>query len=304
MSSEHPSNRPWDREPRERREPREHREPPTGGNGMAVAAIVCGGIALLLGPLLGVPAMILGGIALTRPHGRTAAVLGIVLGGLGSVIIPIVLVYAVGKVRETAARLSDQNNLMQIGLAFHSYHDVHGRVSRYAPNPRGEPNAGLSWRVALLPYLEHDNLARRFDFSSSWEAPSNRALVSTPVKVFHTPLGANPLANGETPYRVFVGGGALFADDGKPSSLVGMADQPGHTILVAHATEQVPWAAPRELPYAPTGALPRLGHFGGPGWWNVCLANGSVRAVPADTPERTVRALVTSAGGEPVDMGW
>lgn len=300
MSNDHPSDQPWDRAPRERRPRPEN----TGGNSLAVAAVVCGGLAILLGPLLGIPAMILGGIALTRPHGRTAAVLGIAFGGLGTVIIPVLLIGAVGKVRQAAARLSDQNNLKQIGIAFHSYHDVNGNISRYAPNPRGEPNAGISWRVALLPYLEQDNIAKRFDYSSSWDAPSNRALVSIPVKVFHTPLGANPLASGETPYRVFVGGGALLSGDAKRSSFGDIADHPGHTILVAHATEQVPWAAPLELPYDPNGALPALGHFGGPGWWNVCLADGAVRVVPADTPERTVRALVTRAGGEPVELDW
>ncbi|HXG10342.1 MAG TPA: DUF1559 domain-containing protein [Gemmataceae bacterium] len=68
------------------------------------------------------------------------------------------LLPAVQKVREAAARSQCANNLKQIGLAVHNYHDSYGKL----PNAYAA-TTGLSWHVYLLPYIEQDNLYRRFD---------------------------------------------------------------------------------------------------------------------------------------------
>jgi prepilin-type N-terminal cleavage/methylation domain-containing protein/prepilin-type processing-associated H-X9-DG protein len=72
------------------------------------------------------------------------------------------LLPAVQKVREAAARAKCQNNLKQIGLGLHNYHDANGTF----------PEAGvrlteLGWHVYVLPYIEQDNLYKRFDLRTS-----------------------------------------------------------------------------------------------------------------------------------------
>jgi prepilin-type N-terminal cleavage/methylation domain-containing protein/prepilin-type processing-associated H-X9-DG protein len=68
------------------------------------------------------------------------------------------LLPAVQKVREAAARAKCQNNLKQIGIAAHSYHDTRGRLPEaYIAT------TGLSWHVNILPFIEQDNLFKRFD---------------------------------------------------------------------------------------------------------------------------------------------
>ena len=72
------------------------------------------------------------------------------------------LLPAVQKVREAAARMKCSNNLKQIGLAAHSFHDTNGSL----PNAY-DPRTGLSWHVLILPYIEQDNLFKQFDMTNA-----------------------------------------------------------------------------------------------------------------------------------------
>jgi prepilin-type N-terminal cleavage/methylation domain-containing protein/prepilin-type processing-associated H-X9-DG protein len=78
------------------------------------------------------------------------AIIGILIG---------MLLPAIQEIRALAARLKCQNNLKQIGLAAHNYHEGH---ERFPPGMTGPP-ANANALVFLLPYLDEDNRARRFD---------------------------------------------------------------------------------------------------------------------------------------------
>jgi prepilin-type N-terminal cleavage/methylation domain-containing protein/prepilin-type processing-associated H-X9-DG protein len=96
------------------------------------------------------------------------------------------LLPAVQKVREAAARARCINNLKQMGLACHGYHDTHeafppGYIAS-ASYPDTAP--GWGWAAFLLPFLEEDNLFRQLDLGQPVE---DSAAIQTVLKVFLCP---------------------------------------------------------------------------------------------------------------------
>jgi prepilin-type N-terminal cleavage/methylation domain-containing protein/prepilin-type processing-associated H-X9-DG protein len=105
------------------------------------------------------------------------------------------LLPAVQNIRETAARMSCANNLKQIGLALHSYHDANnafppGYVDRNTdPNstPDNDLGPGWGWASFLLPHLEQGNVYNQINFSQGVGTGSNRAISQQPLAVFQCP---------------------------------------------------------------------------------------------------------------------
>jgi prepilin-type N-terminal cleavage/methylation domain-containing protein/prepilin-type processing-associated H-X9-DG protein len=90
------------------------------------------------------------------------------------------LLPAVQKVRESAARLKCQNNQKQIGLALHNYHDVNGYFPTntwvmYGPSQSVRTN----WSWHLMPYIEQDNLLRIIDLQIGLGGPNWQAVNGT-----------------------------------------------------------------------------------------------------------------------------
>lgn len=103
------------------------------------------------------------------------------------------LLPAVQKVREAAARAQCQNNLKQLGLATHGYHDsflffpASGWTKAGAGNPAGKWH---SWRVAILPFVEQDNLRRLIDLNIHWWEGTNLDAAATQLKLYQCPSAA------------------------------------------------------------------------------------------------------------------
>jgi prepilin-type N-terminal cleavage/methylation domain-containing protein len=92
------------------------------------------------------------------------------------------LVPAIQKVREAAARTQCGNNLKQIGLAFHSYHDVY----KAFPPGRIDQNGGANWPVFLLPYLEQEDLFKHWNMKKLYyDQP--RSFLDAQVEVYYCP---------------------------------------------------------------------------------------------------------------------
>src|SRR5687768_4401405 len=95
------------------------------------------------------------------------------------------LLPAVQKVREAAARMQCQNNMKQLGIALHAFHDANGRMppggsDDSPPFGNGSGGWGSSWKVYILPYVEQGNIYNKWVFngSSGWSNANNAALVN------------------------------------------------------------------------------------------------------------------------------
>src|SRR5215216_2033978 len=97
------------------------------------------------------------------------------------------LLPAVQKVRDAAARAKCQNNLKQIGLAAHNFHDSYEfLVPAWIGNNSLDPDGWATWAVLLLPYVEQDNISKLWDvrYQASKQTP---AAYQQQLKVLHCP---------------------------------------------------------------------------------------------------------------------
>lgn len=186
-------------------------------------------------------------------------------------------------------------------MGMHSYADQHGSLPPAAIySPDGKPL--LSWRVAILPYIEQNELYRQFKLDEPWDSPHNYALLAKMPTTFEHFHGRVAPVQFTTYYRVFVGPGAAF-EGPIGISLKDFPDGTSTTLLVVEAADAVPWTQPAELGVRPECAVPRLGgHF--PEVFVAALADASVRMVNTATSESTLRAAITRNEGAELGADW
>ena len=192
---------------------------------------------------------------------------------------------------------TSENNLKQIGLALHNYESAM-QVFPNNSNPQGKKPA-VSWRVAILPFIEQENLFKAYKFDEEWDGENNKKLIEK-MPTTYAPVRVKTKEKGHTFYRGFTGKGTLF-EEGKPFSLAKITDGTSNTIAVVEAGESVPWTKPDDIPFDAKKDLPKLGGLFD-GEFHIALCDGSVRKVKAKFDADILKAMITRNGGEVVDV--
>ena len=208
---------------------------------------------------------------------------------------------AVQKTRVAAKRTQSQNNLKQIAMAMHNYHDTFGFFPPQALKDKKDKNGKplLSWRVAILPFIEQDALYRQFKLDEPWDSEHNKKLLEQMPKIY-APVNAKTGEKYETYYQGFAGKGTVF-EPGEKIRIADIVDGTSTTIMIVEAANSVPWTKPEDLPFDPEKPLPKLGaEF--PDIFNAAFCDGSVHAITKKIDDKTLRALITRNGGEPVNF--
>jgi prepilin-type processing-associated H-X9-DG protein len=205
------------------------------------------------------------------------------------------LLPATQSAREAARRAQCTNNLKQIMLAMHNHLAANNAFPRDITDKDGKPL--LSWRVAILPYIEQAELYNKFKLDEPWDSPHNKELLKEMPTTFQCPSRAKPEPF-TTAYRGFVGPAAIF-ETGQDIGLASVTDGTSNTIAVAEASEAVPWSKPADLPFDQQ-AKPSLYGAGSshPGGFNCGFADGSVRFIKNSIDKSVFKALITRNGGE------
>jgi prepilin-type N-terminal cleavage/methylation domain-containing protein/prepilin-type processing-associated H-X9-DG protein len=130
---------------------------------------------------------------MTRRRGFTLIELLVVIAIIGILIG--LLLPAVQKIRESAARMQCTNNLKQIGLGLHNYHDTNksfppGYIDGNTdPNstPNNDVGPGWGWAAFLLPYIEQQNVYNQINFKVGIGLGSNATICQQQLKIYQCP---------------------------------------------------------------------------------------------------------------------
>jgi len=278
------------------------------GNGMAMASLVLGLLSILFGPCTGVIGGILGMIGLGRPSGKGMAVTGLILSGLFSITHTAGGIWGFFQMRESAGKYQVSLNMKQIGLAGHSHNDANGYLPMpYVKRPNDQMgqvptdvNDRLGWRVTILPYIEQENVFRRFNFNEPWNGPTNQPISSTPIMQYSD---SDARTDPTTRFRGFYDNGAIFDTKTQVRIPAGIMDGTSNTIFVVEGGDKVTWTRFQEYKFEPTGPLPPLGRAD-KNTYQVLMADGSTKTIRRSVSEATLKAAITRAGGEIMGPDW
>jgi prepilin-type processing-associated H-X9-DG protein len=219
------------------------------------------------------------------------------------------LARAVADAREAARRSQCVCNFCQITLALINYHDIYGSLPpAHVDDAQGRPL--YSWRVLILPQMEHSTLYNAFNLSEPWDSPGNSKLLGMMPHTFACPSRSDVRGGSKTSLTSYVavtGPGTAFPD-GKTVRFADFKDGTSRTLLAVEVENvDIAWTEPRDLDVRtmslklndPARAGISSKHYRGA---NVSFADGGKKFMTEGISPRDLKAMMTIDGGEEVDV--
>lgn len=244
-----------------------------------------------------------------RGQMSTTAIVFLVLGIVFAVMVVIgailiaLLLPAVQQARTAARRTQSKNNLKQIGLAMHNYHDVYnmfppGGIYTKKDDPYN------AWMTSLLPYVEQSRLYDMLNPNEPWTSATNQPVFQNVVPQYLSPnvepdhskvgsLGASHYA-----------GNSQFLKKNAGRKMFEITDGTSNTIMAGEvAGGFMAWGDPANLRDPANGIGTGPNQFGGPVGQmgvQVLAADGSVHFISDNVNPQVLKALASPDGGEQI----
>ena len=229
---------------------------------------------------------------------------------------------AVNDARGAALRMYCAGRMNQLSCAFYSYHETHGSFPpAYTVDENGKPLH--SWRVLLLPFMEHKELYEKIRLDEPWDSEYNRQFHEISLGIYQCPASARSitipslirnvlLKNRELfrmancDYSVIVGEETIFPGT-QPVTLNDITDGPENTILIVERLVPVCWMDPNNEIRFETACEGVNKHPLGIGSEhrsvvNVGMAHGHYRYI--DEGIKNIKPLLTKSAGDEIEAEW
>lgn len=208
---------------------------------------------------------------------------------------------AVQTAREFTTRLNSDNNLKQLGLAFHNYESAYSHFPERAKTDE-DGNQLLSWRVLLLPFLEEGRLYEKFNLDEPWDSEQNKALLAEMPDVYKNPRLELP--EGYTCYVAPYGGKDEKRTiwDIEKCSFRNVTDGTSNTIMFVqvNADAAVPWTKPDDFDIAAKSLIEFL--LERPKGGQATMCDGATTQIGGVVDEEQLEALLGAADGVYVEL--
>ena len=227
-------------------------------------------------------------LTITADVSQNMATQGVLIG---------LLLPAVQAAREAARRMSSSNNLKQIALAIHNHHAAYKKLPQNITSEDGKPL--LSWRVAILPFVDEYELYKEFKLDEPWDSRHNIKLLGRMPAIFKHP--GMVIAPGTTVFQRPVGKGLMSPDgelrfrdvtDGMSSTIMG---------LESLGKDAVKWTKPEDI-RLDNGFPLNVLQDGTRQGFHVMLADGAVVFITNQIASALFKGLLTRSGGEGLDF--
>ena len=203
--------------------------------------------------------------------------------------------------RMAASRTGSKNNLKQIGMALHQYHESYNMFPPgFTADSTGRKHH--SWRVLLLPFLgkEETDLFNQMNFNVPWDDPQNQRFLNRRPDVYAND-DIDPNDKTSTAYAGVFGPQSAFS--GKKLNFRDFRDGTANTIMAGEAVKaKIPWMKPDDVDITVHGQFgdPLGFTSNNPNGFQALLGDGTVRFVTKDVPQATLNGAYTINGGETV----
>ena len=182
-------------------------------------------------------------------------------------------------------------NLKQIGIAMHNYNTVYQKLpASAAPRFKAKKSApAISWRVAILPFIDGQELYEEYNFDEPWDSEHNKQFLDRIPDVFKSPYPNTPV--GHTHIQGLAGddrGMGIKEAYGFRDTFDGTAN----TVLVAETTDSVPWTKPHDVSGFPKLRKDEI---------RFLMMDGRVVQVP-EIESDLFKKMMTRAGGEAIEL--